>query len=185
MFQIPAATGHSARWLEASYRRHSLPIGKRFPLVKRGKFAHKSYSSLSNALTIPNRAIQPLFFRIDLALPARYEIATSGHWSVHADLPTEMLDLQCVVHRDPEILAAEADKDLVMVSITNGFYYAVSDVAREIWEAIERPRKVSDLIDDLAKSYNIDPATCQAETLSFLEDLRSEGLLKVTDGSGS
>jgi Coenzyme PQQ synthesis protein D (PqqD) len=97
----------------------------------------------------------------------------------------QMLDSQCVVQRDPEILAAEADKDLVMVSIANGFYYAVSDVAREIWEAIERPRKVSDLIDDLAKSYNIDRTTCQAETLSFLEDLRSEGLLKVSDGSGS
>jgi hypothetical protein len=95
-----------------------------------------------------------------------------------------MLDLQCVVQRDPEILAAEADKDLVMVSIANGFYYAVSDVAREIWEAIERPKKVSDLIDDLAKSYNIDPTICRAETLSFLEDLRSEGLLKVSDESG-
>ena len=91
-----------------------------------------------------------------------------------------MLDLQCVVQREPEIVAAEADKDLVMVSIANGFYYAVSDVAREIWEAIERPRKVSDLIDDLTKSYNIDQTTCQAETLSFLEDLRSEGLLKVS-----
>ena len=96
-----------------------------------------------------------------------------------------MLDLQCVVQREPEIVAAEADKDLVMVSIANGFYYAVSDVAREIWEAIERPRKVFDLIDDLAKSYDIDRTICQAETLSFLEDLRSEGLLKVSDGSPS
>jgi len=96
-----------------------------------------------------------------------------------------MLDLQCVVQRDPEILAAEADNDLVMVSIANGFYYAVSNVARDIWEAIERPKKVSDLIDDLAISYNIDRATCREETLSFLEDLRAEGLLKVSDGSGS
>ena len=96
-----------------------------------------------------------------------------------------MLDLQCVVRREPEIVAAEADNDLVMVSIANGSYYAVSDVAREIWEAIERPRKVFDLIDDLAKSYDIDRTTCQAETLSFLEDLRSEGLLKVSNGSSS
>jgi hypothetical protein len=96
-----------------------------------------------------------------------------------------MLDLQCVVQRNPEILAAEADNDLVMVSIANGFYYAVSNVARDIWEAIERPKKVSDLLDDLAVSYNIDRTTCREETLSFLEDLRSEGLLKVSDGSGS
>jgi hypothetical protein len=95
----------------------------------------------------------------------------------------QMLSLDCVVQRDPEIIAAEADKDLVMVSIANGLYYAVSDVAREIWQAIENPKKISDLIDDLAGSYNIDRTTCQEETLSFLEDLRSEGMLKVSDGS--
>ena len=125
-----------------------------------------------------------------MALRARYQIL-NGHLAIgpsrqiKAMTSPQILDLQCVVQRDPEILAAEADKDLVMVSIANGFYYAVSDVAREIWEAIERPRKVSDLIDDLAKSYDIDRTTCQAETLSFLEDLRSEGLLKVSDESSS
>jgi Coenzyme PQQ synthesis protein D (PqqD) len=95
----------------------------------------------------------------------------------------QMLNLNCVVQRDPEIMAAEADKDLVMVSIANGLYYAVSDVAREIWETIERPKKVSDLIDDLARTYNIDRTKCEEETLSFLEDLRIEGLLKVRDRS--
>jgi len=97
----------------------------------------------------------------------------------------QMLNLNCVVHRDPDVIAAEADRDLVMVSIANGLYYGVSDVAREIWEAIERPKKVSDLVDDLAGTFNIDRTTCEQETLSFLEDLRTEGLLKVSDGPAS
>jgi len=93
----------------------------------------------------------------------------------------QMLNLSCVVQRDPDVIAAEADQDLVMVSIANGLYYGVSDVAREIWEAIESPKKISDLIDDLVGTYDIDPTTCKEETLSFLEDLRTEGLLKVSD----
>jgi Coenzyme PQQ synthesis protein D (PqqD) len=97
----------------------------------------------------------------------------------------QMLNLNCVVHRDPDVIAAEADRDLVMVSIANGLYYGVSDVAREIWEAIERPKKVSDLVDDLAGTFNIDRTTCEQEILSFLEDLRAEGLLKVSDGPAS
>ena len=97
----------------------------------------------------------------------------------------QILNLNCVVHRDPDVIAAEADRDLVMVSIANGLYYGVSDVAREIWEAIERPKKISDLVDDLAGAFNIDRSTCEQETLSFLEDLRSEGLLKVNDESAS
>jgi hypothetical protein len=96
-----------------------------------------------------------------------------------------MLNLGCIVQRDPDVISAEADQDLVMVSIANGFYYGVSDVAREIWTAIEHPKKVSDLIDDLAATYNIDRSTCEAETLSFLEDLLTENLLQVKNGSSA
>ena len=68
-----------------------------------------------------------------------------------------MLNLDCIVQRDPDVIAAEADQDLVMVSLASGFYYGVSDVAREIWEAIEQPRKISDLIDNLVVTYQYRP----------------------------
>ena len=97
----------------------------------------------------------------------------------------QRLNLNCAVHRDPDVIAAEADRDIVMVSIANGLYYGVSDVAREIWEAIEQPKKISDLVDDLMGTFNIDRAKCEQETLSFLEDLLNERLLEVKDGPSS
>jgi hypothetical protein len=95
------------------------------------------------------------------------------------------LSLDCIVQRDPDVIAAEAGQDLVMVSIANGFYYGVADVAREIWAAIEHPRKISDLINDLARTYNVDRSVCEEQTLSFLENLRSERLLQVRNGPPS
>jgi hypothetical protein len=92
------------------------------------------------------------------------------------------LNRNSIVQRDPEIIAAEADQDLVMVNIASGFYYGVSDVGRAIWEAIEQPKKVSDLIDDLTAAYNVDKSKCEEETLSFLGDLLTERLLQVKDG---
>ena len=97
----------------------------------------------------------------------------------------EKMNLECVVQRNHDVIAAEADQDVVMVSIPNGLYYAVSDIAREIWETIDRPKKISDLIDDLTASYNVDRHLCEEETLSFLEDLRTEGLLQVRDETSS
>jgi coenzyme PQQ synthesis protein D (PqqD) len=96
-----------------------------------------------------------------------------------------MLTLDCIVQRDPNIIAAEADQDLVMVSIATGTYYGVSDVAREIWESIEHPKKISDLIDGLTASYNIDRSSCEEQTLSFLGSLLNERLLRVIDGPSS
>src|SRR5262245_42764505 len=100
-------------------------------------------------------------------------------------MPGPQLNLDCIVQRDPEIIAAEADHDLVMVSIANGSYYGVSDVARAIWEAIEQPTKVSDLVDNLTATYNVDRSKCEAETLSFLRDLVTERLLQVRDASSA
>ena len=93
-----------------------------------------------------------------------------------------MLTLNSIVQRDPEVISAEADQDLIMVSVASGSYYGVSDVGREIWDAIEHPKKVSDVVDDLIASHDIDSSSCEGQTLSFLEALLEEGLLQVKDG---
>ena len=81
-----------------------------------------------------------------------------------------------------KVIVADADNDLIMVSIATGYYYGISNVAREIWDAIERPKKVSDLIHDLTSSYQIDRPSCEDQTLSFLKALLDEGLVQVKDG---
>jgi hypothetical protein len=96
-------------------------------------------------------------------------------------LSFNMLTLTSIIQRDPEVIAAEADRDLVMVRVATGHYYGISDVAREIWEAIERPIRVSDLVTDLAATHQIDSISCEKQTLSFLEALLDEGLLQVKD----
>ena len=96
-----------------------------------------------------------------------------------------MLTLNSIVQRTPEVIAAEADQDLIMVSVATGYYYGVSDVAREIWDAIENPKRISDLVDHLAANYEIDSSSCEEQTLSFLNALLDEGLLQVKDAPAS
>jgi Coenzyme PQQ synthesis protein D (PqqD) len=91
----------------------------------------------------------------------------------------QRLSAECIVQRDAQVIAAEVDQDLVMVSITNGFYYGVTNVGREIWEAIEHPRKVSGIIDELSATYEVDRSSCEEQTLCFLEDLLKENLIQV------
>jgi hypothetical protein len=92
-----------------------------------------------------------------------------------------MLTLNSIIQRDSEVIAGEVDQDLIMVSIATGHYYGVSDVAREIWDAIVYPKRVADLVNDLTARYNVDLGSCEEQTLSFLEALLSEGLLQVKD----
>jgi hypothetical protein len=95
------------------------------------------------------------------------------------------LALDSIVQRRSDLIAAEVDEDIVMVNVESGFYYGVANVAREIWDAIESPAKVSDLIDNLSATYDIDRSTCEEQTLSFLENLLAERLLQVRDAPTS
>jgi|SRR6476619_4116723 Coenzyme PQQ synthesis protein D (PqqD) len=95
----------------------------------------------------------------------------------------QQLSADCVIERSSDVISAEVDQDLVMVSIDKGFYYGTSNVGREIWESIERPKKVEDLIEELAARYEVDPKTCEEQTLAFLEQLLAEALIKVKNAS--
>jgi hypothetical protein len=92
-----------------------------------------------------------------------------------------MLTLNSIIQRNPEVITAEADQELIMVSIATGYYYGLSHVAREIWQAIERPKRISDLVSDLTTNYDIDVSSCKDQTLSFLEALLDDDLLQVAD----
>ena len=90
-----------------------------------------------------------------------------------------LLNSQSIVQRNPDLIAAEAGADLVMVSIENGHYYGLSNVAKHIWGAIEQPVTVVDLVDQLRKIYSVDSDVCEKETLEFLEQLWTERLIQV------
>jgi hypothetical protein len=96
-----------------------------------------------------------------------------------------MLTRNSIIQRAPDVIAAEADQDLIMVSVATGYYYGVSDVAREIWDAIGNPKRISDLVDDLTANFQIDSSLCEEQTLTFLNALLDEGLLQVKDAPAS
>ena len=95
------------------------------------------------------------------------------------------LNLDSLVQREASVIAAEAGNDIVMVNIDKGQYYAISEIAREIWRVIERPTMVSDLIGNLVADYKVERTLCEKETLLFLEDLLAEHLLQVRNGPPS
>src|SRR3974390_1466736 len=93
----------------------------------------------------------------------------------------EELDLNSIVQRDLSVISAVAGDDIVMVDIERGEYYGLSKVAREIWTAIEVPKRISDLIEDLVANYDIEPSSCEKDTVSFLEELLAERLVRVVN----
>lgn len=84
-----------------------------------------------------------------------------------------------VVRQIEDIVASDIDDEKVMMSIEKGCYYGLDPIGSRVWELIETPTRVSDLVDALLLKFDVDRQTCEQDVLAFLEELHDAGILQV------
>jgi hypothetical protein len=89
------------------------------------------------------------------------------------------LQLQNVIARVPEQISGELDGKAVLLSIENGEYYNMNEVATRIWQLVEKPVAISAIIDRLLSEFEIERDACEAEVLTYLGRLQKDNLLTV------
>ena len=88
--------------------------------------------------------------------------------------------MDSVVHRkDDHLLVSKLGDDLVMMDIENGAYLSLNKTGRIIWEQIESPAKVRDIIQTLTGLFEVDEEMCKSETFSFLEKLAERKAVEI------
>jgi hypothetical protein len=89
-----------------------------------------------------------------------------------------MVNLQTVVRRRKEgLLVSELGKEVVMMDIDNGNYIGLNETGKVIWDMIEEPMKVGDLIEQLTQKYDIAKDECSADTLECLNKMEEQKLI--------
>ncbi len=86
-----------------------------------------------------------------------------------------------IVCQIDDILASDIDDEKVMMSIEKGRYYGLDPVGSRVWEMIETPIRISDLIGMLLQKYDVNRETCERDVLAFLGELHESGLVRVED----
>ena len=84
-----------------------------------------------------------------------------------------------VQRNDSNLIISELDDDLVMMDIENGSYLSFNKTGRIIWEQIERPILVSDLIQLFMKRFSVNEDICTKETLDFLKKIAEQKALTI------
>lgn len=88
---------------------------------------------------------------------------------------------QTRVRRKPDVLAAEINGELVTMNAELGEYYSLNPVASDVWQRLVQPKKIEELVADLADSYEGELSVIEADVILLIEGLTAKGLL-ITDG---
>lgn len=91
------------------------------------------------------------------------------------------LNEQEVLHAATDHVSAEVDGQLVMMSVERGRYYGLDEVGRRVWELLQQPIRLGDLLDTLVEEFEVGRDDCAADIMPFLASLAENDLLTMAD----
>ncbi len=86
-----------------------------------------------------------------------------------------------VIARNSEIVTANMDGEIVMMSVENGKYYNLGKMGSVIWDILEFPLSFEDLLKKLLATYNIKKEQCEKDVSYFLHQLKQENIIVLAE----
>ena len=85
---------------------------------------------------------------------------------------TRILDIETAVRASPQQVSCDVADEAVLLSMCDGEYYGLNEVAASIWKQIQEPRTVSEVRDALLAEYDgIDERECERVVAEFLTEM--------------
>ncbi|PAD78411.1 lasso peptide biosynthesis PqqD family chaperone [Paenibacillus campinasensis] len=93
---------------------------------------------------------------------------------------TDIITAEDLIVQSEGFLVSEMDGEKVMLNIESGKYYNLGRIGGRIWELAESPISVTGMVEQLVAEYEIEPDTCRQQVERFVNQLATEGLIRVT-----
>lgn len=92
----------------------------------------------------------------------------------------KQITLNSIVKRiDDNMITSELGDDLVMMDINTGSYLSLNETGHIIWQQIENPIKVEDIVKHLMNHFEVEASVCAHETIGFLTRIQELDALQI------
>lgn len=91
-----------------------------------------------------------------------------------------LLTADSSVQRCDDVIQAEIDGELVMMNLINGDYYGLDKIASRVWEIIEHPKTVAEIIGQLLLEFNVQPEHCKKDIHTLLTHFHKHNIIIIT-----
>ncbi|EHK2389211.1 lasso peptide biosynthesis PqqD family chaperone [Clostridium perfringens] len=92
---------------------------------------------------------------------------------------SKLISLDSIVSQKEDVDVTELNKEKIMMDLDKGKYFMLNETGSAIWDTINEPKSVSEIIESIIKEYDIDRETCESKVLEYLEKLRHEEIVFI------
>lgn len=93
------------------------------------------------------------------------------------------ISLETVVVASKDNVSCSLGEEAAILQMRSGVYFGLDPVGARIWNLLEQPRSVEELLAKLITEYDVEPKRCEGDLLALLEKLRAEGLIEAHDAT--
>ena len=84
-----------------------------------------------------------------------------------------------MVKHSKDIFWQDVIDDVVILSTENAQYFGAETTGAMIWRLLEAPTSIAAICENLIQQFDVDKASCEAEVLEFVGQLKAAGLIEV------
>ncbi len=90
---------------------------------------------------------------------------------------TTALTPETVIQRSPNQHAAEIYGEIIALNHENHNYYGITGIGVDIWNAIEKPKSMAALYEQLHREYDVDEERLLHDLYQFIRELAANGMI--------
>lgn len=94
---------------------------------------------------------------------------------------SELIHVETRLVQSQALFTNQVDDEVVMLNLETDKYFGADPVGSRIWALLAEPRTISQICDLLQTEYDVDRVTCEDDVIQFVEQLRSEGLVRIDE----
>ena len=79
--------------------------------------------------------------------------------------------------RNPEVCSAELDGEVCLFNPQSAAYLNLNSTGSHIWNLLEAPAELDELINKLQELFDVDQVTCRNDTETFVAEALKQGML--------
>ena len=84
-----------------------------------------------------------------------------------------------VVERTAELIQSEIDGDLVALDVEQGSCFGFNATATRVWQMLDQPRSIDEIVASLTEEFAIDRAACEAAVVDLIDDFEARKLVRT------
>lgn len=84
-----------------------------------------------------------------------------------------------IVSVSPHQVSTTLGNESVILELQAGTYFGANEVGTAIWNYVQQPRQVADVIAHIVNNYEVSADQAEAEILNFVQNLVDKGLATV------